>query len=105
PFGPGWALVGDAGYYKDPVTGHGITDAFRDAELLANAVAAGLGGSQPLDEALLGYQHRRDEMSRDVYHATQDIAAFDADPEVAMEAFVRFAVAATQETMEIAAFG
>jgi flavin-dependent dehydrogenase len=34
-FGPGWALVGDAGYHRDPVTGHGITDAFRDAELLA----------------------------------------------------------------------
>jgi flavin-dependent dehydrogenase len=105
PFGPGWALVGDAGYYKDPVTGHGITDAFRDAELLANAVAGGLGGSEPLDEALLGYQRRRDEMSRDVYHATQDIAAFDGDPDVAAEAFARFGVAAAQETMEIAAFG
>ena len=38
PYGPGWALVGDAGYHRDPVTGHGITDAFRDAELLARAV-------------------------------------------------------------------
>ena len=35
--GPGWALVGDAGYFRDPITGHGITDAFRDAELLARA--------------------------------------------------------------------
>ena len=35
PYGPGWALVGDAGYHRDPITGHGITDAFRDAELLA----------------------------------------------------------------------
>ena len=73
--------------------------------LLANAVAGGLGGSEPLDEALLGYQRRRDEMSRDVYHATQDIAAFDGDPDVAAEAFARFGVAAAQETMEIAAFG
>ena len=40
-FGPGWALVGDAGYFKDPLTAHGITDALRDAELLANAAAAG----------------------------------------------------------------
>jgi flavin-dependent dehydrogenase len=31
PFGPGWALVGDAGYIKDPVTAWGISDAFRDA--------------------------------------------------------------------------
>ena len=29
--GPGWALVGDAGYFKDPITAHGITDALRDA--------------------------------------------------------------------------
>jgi flavin-dependent dehydrogenase len=36
--GPGWALVGDAGYHRDPITGHGITDAFRDAELLAHAL-------------------------------------------------------------------
>jgi len=40
-FGPGWALVGDAGYFKDPLTAHGITDALRDAELLANAATAG----------------------------------------------------------------
>ena len=33
--GPGWALVGDASEHRDPITGHGITDAFRDAELLA----------------------------------------------------------------------
>ena len=42
PYGPGWALVGDAGLVMDPVTGQGIADAFRDAELLADAVAAGL---------------------------------------------------------------
>ena len=41
PAGPGWALVGDAGYFKDPITAHGITDALRDAELLARAVLAG----------------------------------------------------------------
>ena len=41
PFGAGWALVGDAGLVMDPVTGAGIADALRDAELLADAVAAG----------------------------------------------------------------
>lgn len=41
PHGPGWALVGDAAYFKDPLTAHGITDAFRDAELLAAAAAEG----------------------------------------------------------------
>ncbi|WP_425053601.1 NAD(P)/FAD-dependent oxidoreductase [Psychromarinibacter sp. S121] len=39
--GPGWALVGDAGYFRDPATAHGITDALRDAEILANAIVGG----------------------------------------------------------------
>ena len=39
--GPGWALVGDSGYFKDPLTAHGVTDALRDAELLANAAITG----------------------------------------------------------------
>jgi len=65
PYGPGWALVGDAGYYKDPVTGHGITDAFRDAELVANAIHFALRG-RDWDEMLGSYQQRRDELSRDV---------------------------------------
>jgi len=45
PFGPGWALVGDAGYHKDPVTGRGISDSFRDAEWLAEAIYDGLSGN------------------------------------------------------------
>ena len=44
--GPGWALVGDAGYFKDPITAHGITDALRDAELLARAVLDAPRGGQ-----------------------------------------------------------
>ena len=54
PYGPGWALVGDAGYHKDPITAQGITDAFRDAELLAEAIDAGFAGRRPLEEALAG---------------------------------------------------
>ncbi len=69
--GPGWALVGDAGYFKDPATAHGITDAFRDAELLARAVAAG-------DErALEDYQHLRDALSLPLFGVTDSIASFD----------------------------
>ena len=45
--GPGWALVGDAGYFKDPITSHGITDALRDAELLAGQVLASRAGAVP----------------------------------------------------------
>lgn len=69
--GPGWALVGDAGYFKDPVTAHGITDAFRDAELLARAIAAGT------DAALEDYQHLRDALSLPLFRVTDAVAALD----------------------------
>ena len=104
PYGPGWALVGDAGYHKDPVTGHGITDAFRDAELLADAVHAGLDGS-PLDETLAAYQARRDELSRDVYETTQEIAGLGWDEETLLPVFMRFGAAVMAEAEAIAAFG
>jgi flavin-dependent dehydrogenase len=54
PYGPGWALAGDAGYHRDPLTAQGISDAFRDAQLLSEAIDAGLAGRQPLAEALAG---------------------------------------------------
>jgi flavin-dependent dehydrogenase len=61
PHGPGWALVGDAGCHKDPMMALGVCDALRDAELLAGAVADGIGGRASLDEALRTYERRRDE--------------------------------------------
>jgi flavin-dependent dehydrogenase len=104
PWGEGWALVGDAGYHKDPVTGHGITDAFRDAELLADAVHAGLDGT-PLADALSGYQARRDELSHDVFETTQQIASLDWTEDSLLEIFMRFGAAVTMEAEQIAAFG
>lgn len=74
--GPGWALVGDAGYFRDPVTAHGITDAFRDAELLANAAPSG-------DEALEGFQRARNAVTAEIWQLTDRIAAFDmASPDL-----------------------
>ena len=67
--GPGWALVGDAGYFKDPLTAHGITDAFRDAELLARAVLK--GG----DDALRRYGEIRNAASRGLIEVTDRIAS------------------------------
>ncbi len=75
--GPGWALVGDAAYFKDPLTAHGITDALRDAELLARAVTAGS------DEALAGYQTTRDELVKGLFDVTDRIASFEWDLEEA----------------------
>ena len=72
-WGPGWALVGDAGYFKDPATAHGITDALRDAELIARAVETGT------DEALAEYQWIRDTLSTRFFELTDAIASFDWD--------------------------
>ena len=59
PYGPGWALVGDAGHHKDPTLARGISDAFLDADLLAEAVDAGLSGRQAMSEALARYEQQR----------------------------------------------
>jgi flavin-dependent dehydrogenase len=69
--GPGWALVGDAGYFKDPITAHGITDALRDAEILARVVTSWGPG------AVTRYQTERDELSLRLFRVTGRIAAFD----------------------------
>jgi flavin-dependent dehydrogenase len=80
PFGPGWALVGDAGYHKDPITAAGISDAFRDAELLAAAIAAGLSGRTPLAQALAGYEQQRNEAALPLYEFTHQLAALQPPP-------------------------
>jgi flavin-dependent dehydrogenase len=74
-FGPGWALVGDAGYFKDPITAHGITDALRDADILSRAVLA--GG----ETALAEYQSARDLLSGELFAVTDEIAGFGWDLE------------------------
>ncbi|MGE3073631.1 MAG: NAD(P)/FAD-dependent oxidoreductase [Dehalococcoidia bacterium] len=75
PWGPGWALVGDAGYMKDPVTGFGITDAFRDAGLLSSALDQVFAGTATPEEALGGYQSKRDEAAGPVYEMTLAMAS------------------------------
>jgi flavin-dependent dehydrogenase len=80
PHGPGWALVGDAGYHKDPNTAVGISDAFRDAELLAQAVDEGFNGSQPLEQALASYEQQRNEHAMPIYEFTHQLAALEPPP-------------------------
>jgi flavin-dependent dehydrogenase len=74
PYGPGWALVGDAGYHKDPITAQGIADAFRDAELLAEAIDAGLSGRRTLEDALAAYERHRNEAVLPLYEMTCQLA-------------------------------
>ncbi len=79
PWGPGWALVGDAGYFKDPITAHGMTDALRDAELLADAIVESAAGIRPEEQAMAAYQTQRDALSARLLEATDEIAAYDWD--------------------------
>jgi 2-polyprenyl-6-methoxyphenol hydroxylase-like FAD-dependent oxidoreductase len=87
PYGPGWALVGDAGYHKDPVTARGMTDAFRDAEWLVEAIDAGFAERQPLAEALADYQWRRDAAVLPMYEYTCQLASLAPPPPVMQQLF------------------
>jgi 2-polyprenyl-6-methoxyphenol hydroxylase-like FAD-dependent oxidoreductase len=77
--GPGWALVGDAGYFKDPITAHGLTDALRDAELLARAVIAAFADGGDEAELLADYQRTRDRLSLPLFTVTDSIASHTWD--------------------------
>jgi flavin-dependent dehydrogenase len=87
PHGPGWALVGDAGLVLDPLTAQGIANAFRDAELLADAVETGLGGRAPLE---------RDRAALPMYHFTIDPASL-APPTPQQELLFRSLVGRQEE--------
>ena len=78
--GQGWALLGDAGYHRDPITAQGMSDALRQAEWLAQAISAGLdvGGSPEL--ALAEFQRLRDEAFLRMYHLTHDLARLEPPP-------------------------
>lgn len=76
PYGPGWALVGDACMTMDPITGQGIGNAFRNAERLAEAVDAGFSGLSSLEAALENYKRQRDEDTLPMYEFTSQLAAF-----------------------------
>jgi 2-polyprenyl-6-methoxyphenol hydroxylase-like FAD-dependent oxidoreductase len=80
PYGPGWALVGDAGYTKDPVTAQGISDAFRDAELCAGALDEALTGRRSFDDAMADYQRIRDTRALPIYEFTTHLATFEPPP-------------------------
>jgi flavin-dependent dehydrogenase len=80
PYGAGWALVGDAGCHKDPFMALGICDALRDAELLADAVDAGLSGKVPMEIALAEYERQRDESTEADYHQNVRQAQFLPPP-------------------------
>ena len=80
PYGDGWALVGDAGYNRDFITAQGISDAFRDAELCANAVHESFSGTRSFNEAMGEYQSKRDKQVGAIYEFTCDFAKLQPPP-------------------------
>jgi len=99
PHGPGWALVGDAGYFKDPLTAHGITDALVDAELLSRAV---LDGSEA---AFARYQQERDALSLPLLEVTDAIATFRWGMEEINDLHIRLSDAMKAECSHLAGLG
>lgn len=78
PWGPGWVLVGDAGYWKDPISAHGITDALRDAELAAEAIVGAIGASETsASHAMEAYHGVRNRLSLDLFDVTDRVASGD----------------------------
>jgi 2-polyprenyl-6-methoxyphenol hydroxylase-like FAD-dependent oxidoreductase len=80
PYGPGWALVGDAGYTKDPITAQGISDAFRDAELCASALDETFAAGRPFGDAMSDYHQTRDLHALPIYDVTTHLATFEPPP-------------------------
>ena len=80
PYGPGWVLIGDAGYSKDPITAQGISDAFRDAERFAAAIDDVFLGLRPFDLALSAAQRERDAHAMAIYEFTTQMATLAPPP-------------------------
>jgi 2-polyprenyl-6-methoxyphenol hydroxylase-like FAD-dependent oxidoreductase len=76
-WGPGWALVGDAGYTKDSISAHGISDALRDAELCARAIDAALVEPSTERHAMIGYHASRDRLSLRMLEKSSRLGSYD----------------------------
>ena len=95
--GPGWALVGDAAYFKDPITAHGITDSLRDAELLATAVVEAASGVRTERAAMADYVSIRDRLSADLYQVSDEVATYAWDIDEVPGLMRRVSAAMTDE--------
>jgi flavin-dependent dehydrogenase len=98
PYGPGWALVGDAGYTKDPITAQGITDAFHSAEWCADALDEAFRGARTFDDAMGEYQRRRDTSVLPLYEYTTQLATLEPPPPEVQQLLA--AIAGNQPAMD-----
>jgi 2-polyprenyl-6-methoxyphenol hydroxylase-like FAD-dependent oxidoreductase len=84
--GPGWALVGDAGHFKDPAPGQGIADAFRQAEALAPVIVRAIGDTgETLDASVATWARWRDRDAAEHHWLAADFGAGGKAPEVVVE--------------------
>ena len=104
PWGPGWALVGDAGSFKDPISAHGISDALRDAELLARAVAAIESGT-PEADALGAYHDQRNRLSLALFDVTEKLAAHVWDDGAVGDILIELSASMTDEVEYLSQLG
>jgi 2-polyprenyl-6-methoxyphenol hydroxylase-like FAD-dependent oxidoreductase len=106
PYGPGYVLVGDAAYNKDPITAQGIIDAFRDAESVASALHQVWTSGRDFDAAFAAHQAARDAHVGPIYEFTNQLATLAPPPpelqqllggiagnQAAMDAFVSLTAA------------
>ena len=98
PYGPGWVLVGDAGYNKDFITAQGMLDAFRDAETCAGALDQAFTGARPFDEAMDEYQRDRDTRVLAMYEFTCLLATLEPPPPEMQQLFA--AIHGNQKAMD-----
>ena len=98
PYGPGWALVGDAGYLKDPITAQGIQDAFRAAEACAHALNEAFTGARSFDDAMEDYRRARDNGSMAMYDFTCQLASLEPPPPEMQQLFA--AMPGNQKAMD-----
>jgi flavin-dependent dehydrogenase len=94
PYGPGWALVGDAGAAYEYSTAQGITNALRQAQFLADAIGDGLAGKRPLEDALADFERRRNEVELPYYYFTYQQATFQPPDPNALPLFAAVAKSA-----------
>jgi flavin-dependent dehydrogenase len=100
PYGPGWALVGDAGLHVDPTMGLGITKACSEAAFLAPALDNALSGRKSIDEALARFHRQRDEVW--IPFAEQNVAAASGVAGREPVAMVSWAEAAAEAAAAVA---
>jgi 2-polyprenyl-6-methoxyphenol hydroxylase-like FAD-dependent oxidoreductase len=98
PFGPGWALVGDAGYNRDFITAQGIQDAFRDAQTCADALDSVFTEGRSYADAMTDYQTARDNRVAAIYELTAGLASQEPPSPQMQQIFA--AMRGNQEAMD-----